>query len=140
MTKISLLKADILRMHLGFKEISVGAVGSAMHDLQQWYEELPSLIRLETAGQEHVPVETQRSIMHVHLLYLGTVMLLYRQIASGQLLETLREHWNVESHIPSTKQLVDASHQAVLAATTSARILKLLFEDDAIFPRCWLVV
>lgn len=140
MTKICLLKADILRMHLGFKEISVGAIGSVTHDLQQWYEELPSLIRLETAGQDNVPVETQRSIMHVHLLYLGAIMLLYRRVASGQLLANLREHWNAESHIPSNEQLVDASHQAILAATTSARILKLLFDNNAIFARCWLVL
>ena len=140
MTKICRLKADILRMHLGFKEISVGAIGSVTHDLQQWYEELPSPIRLETTGQDNAPLETQRNIMHVHLLYLGTIMLLYRRVASGQLLAFLREHWSEESHIPSNEQLVDASHQAILAATTSARILKLLFDNNAIFSRCWLVV
>lgn len=85
MTKICLIKADILRMNLGFKEISVGAIGSVTHDLQQWYKELPSLVRLEAAGQDDVPVETQRSIMQVHLLYLGAIMLLYRRVASGQL-------------------------------------------------------
>ena len=41
MTKISLLKADILRTHLVFKDLSVLMIESRLQNLDSWHERLP---------------------------------------------------------------------------------------------------
>ncbi|KAG7131588.1 Regulatory protein GAL4 like [Verticillium longisporum] len=82
MTKISLLNADILRMHLSSKELTSQAMDSIHKDLQDWHNQLPSQMRLANLCREDLPVEVRRSMLGTHLLYLGTTMLLYRRIAS----------------------------------------------------------
>jgi len=140
MSKLCLLKADILRMHLAFRDLTTAAMDSISRDLQSWYQDLPQSMHLDMVGREDLALETKRSIFHVHLLYLGAIMLLYRRIAS-QYLQTYsvtkeRTAWQM----PIGEAVARHSSEAVLAASTSARILRLLLEDDGVFKRCWLVM
>ncbi|KHO01294.1 nitrate assimilation regulatory protein nirA [Metarhizium album ARSEF 1941] len=140
MVRICLLKADILRMHLVFEDLSGPAVEAITRDLQDWYQELPESMRLGASVREGVPVGTRRSILHLHMLYLGAIMLLHRRIASQFL------KWYAVRGCPSSLDLtsryvfVQQSAEAVLAASTSARIVKLLLDDDGVFKHCWLVI
>ncbi|KAK3685246.1 hypothetical protein B0T22DRAFT_381754 [Podospora appendiculata] len=152
MTKISLLNAEILRTHLASKELTGLAMDSAMSKLQQWHGSLPTAMLLANLGRQDLPDQVRRSIYHVHLLYLGAMMLLYRRIASqfvctepgpvsnfnqssedtchGSTVLDLELHKNVLAHV----------HQGVVAARHSARILGLLLAEKGIFKRCWLVI
>ena len=141
MSKICLLKADILRMQLSFRDLTTLAMKSISKDLQTWYKDLPPPMRLDTISKDdRLALETKRTILHVHLLYLGAIMLLYRRIASQYLrflnLEKERATWQM----PVGEAVAEQSAEAVMAASTSARILKLLLLDDSVFRRCWLVM
>ncbi|KAH7123287.1 nitrate assimilation regulatory protein nirA [Dactylonectria estremocensis] len=140
MAKICILKADILRMQVAFKELTIPAMQSILKDLQNWHRELPEAMRVEASGNTNHTVETRRSIMHVHLLYLGAIMLLYRRVASQFLQSYALTPYQKTLPIPLHGLVAEHSAEAVLSAGTSARIIKLLLDDDSIFKRCWLVI
>jgi len=140
MTKISMLKAGILRMHLAFKELSVLAIDSITKDLQGWYDQLPASMHLGNLQREDLPVGARRSIYHAHLLYLGAMMLLHRRIAS----QLIRSYGGGPDRSllwqPHEKSLISNTNEGVLAAKNSARTLGLLLDENGIFKRCWLVM
>lgn len=139
MARICLLKAEILRMHLVFKDLTSPAVHSIKRDLQAWYEELPENLQLEKTAHENVAIGTRRSILHLHMLYLGAIMLLYRRVAT-QFLQSYAIGGQNSLHMHPRDAFVQQSAEAILAASTSARIVKLLLEDDGVFKHCWLVM
>jgi hypothetical protein len=140
MARICLLKAEILRMHLVFKDLTSPAVDTIRGDLQAWYDELPEPLRLQVTGHDDLPVETKRSILHLHMLYLGAMMLLYRRVTTQFLKSYAHGGRNSILHLHPRETFVQQSAEAVLAASTSARIVKLLLEDDGVFKHCWLVM
>lgn len=136
MAKIAMLKAYILQMHLAFKDLTMLAVQSMLQDLQDWHDGIPPKMHLDTIGREGITLETKRTIYHVHLLYLGANMLLFRRIASP-LVRSLA--FRIDRDIlwrPCEKLLREQSERALLAATSSARIAKLLLDENGVFKRC----
>lgn len=139
MTRISLLKAEILRTHLALKELTAPALNSALKALDAWHESLPVEIRLQNLHSTDMDDITRRSLYHVHLLYLGAHILLYRRIAS-QLIQKkpsggskpVRDEWE--------QTLLLHAEKGITAAKHSARILGLLLAEQGIFQRCWLVM
>ncbi|KAK5656726.1 hypothetical protein OQA88_4274 [Cercophora sp. LCS_1] len=139
MTRISLLKAEILRTHLSLKELTAPALNSALEALEKWHKGLPRAMRLEHLHEKDLEDIVRRSLFHVHLLYLGAHILLYRRIAS-QLIqkqrpgstEVVRDEWE--------KTLLSHAEKGITAAKHSARILGLLLAEQGIFKRCWLVI
>ena len=140
MTKISVLKAGILRMHLAFKELSVLTIESIMKDLQAWYDQLPPSMNLVNFQREDFPVEARRSIYHAHLLHLGAIILLHRRIASQLIRSYGLEPERSILWLPQRKALISNTAQGVLAAKNSARTMGLLLEENGIFKRCWLIM
>ncbi|KAI0969368.1 hypothetical protein F4678DRAFT_440212 [Xylaria arbuscula] len=140
MTKIAVLKAKILHMHLAFKYLATEPLNSIIRDLQVWYEQLPPQMKLQSAPDHDVPLEAKRSICHVHLLYLGAIMLLFRRIVAENIrvgqpdisLSILRH--------PSSDLLSKQGPNALIAANMSAKILKLMLDENSIFQRCWLII
>ncbi|KAF5132903.1 hypothetical protein E5D57_003525 [Metarhizium anisopliae] len=140
MARICLLKAEILRMHLVFKDLTSLAVETIRGDLQSWYGELPEPMRLGVTAHEDLPVGTKRSILHLHMLYLGAIMLLYRRVATQFLQSYAVGGLGGSLHLHPREAFVQQSAEAVLAASTSASIVKLLLDDDGVFKHCWLVI
>ncbi|OTA67983.1 hypothetical protein K449DRAFT_419666 [Hypoxylon sp. EC38] len=140
MTKISILKAHILRMHLTFKELTLPTIQSIVQELQQWYDGMPPVMHLNSLGQEDISLESKRSIYHVHLLYLGANMLLFRRIASQLVRSSVVGLAKGVLWAPCEEMLTDQSGRALSAANSSARIVKLLLDDNGVFKRCWLII
>ncbi|KAH7187606.1 hypothetical protein DER44DRAFT_845053 [Fusarium oxysporum] len=140
MTKISLLNADILRMHLSFKELPSQAMDSINKDLQDWHNQLPRQMHLPNLCREDLPVEVRRTILATHLLYLGATMLLYRRIASQFVRRSGIDHGHGILWKSIENTFLNHVDQGVTAARHSARILGLLRAEGGIFKRCWLVI
>ncbi|KAH6874296.1 hypothetical protein B0T10DRAFT_521993 [Thelonectria olida] len=140
MTKISLLNADILRMHLSSEEMTSQAMDSINKDLQDWHNQLPGEMHLANVCREDLPVEVRRPILATHLLYLGTTMLLYRRIASQFVRSSGIDHGHDILWKPFENKFLDHADQAVTAARHSARILGLLRAEKGIFKKCWLII
>lgn len=136
MTKISLLKAGILRTHLANKQLTSYGMNGIIKELQEWHERLPDQMQLAKLGDFDIAPGIRWSIYHVHLLYLGAYMLVYRRIAA-QYVREFRDGNAISHKDPKAVSLVD---HGVTAARDSARILGLLHHDKGIFRRCWLVM
>ncbi|KAL5592299.1 hypothetical protein FOBRF1_013325 [Fusarium oxysporum] len=140
MTKISLLNADILRMHLSIKELPSQAIASINKDLQDWHNQLPRQMHLPNLYREDLSVQVRRTILATHLLYLGATMLLYRRIASLFVQLSGIGHRHGILWKPMENTFLNHVDQGVTAATHSARILGLLRAEAGIFKRCWLII
>lgn len=142
MTRISLLNAEILRTHLSLKELTTTALDSALKALQDWHNNLAPPMRLANLAKQDLPDIIRRSLFHVHLLYLGAHILLYRRIAS-QLVQPF-DFDPAEGSEPNWDQqqraLLEHADKGITAAKHSARILGLLLAENGIFKRCWLVM
>lgn len=104
------------------------------------YGRMPQQIRLDYEGRDGFTPATKWSIYHVHLLYLGAIILLYRRMSS-KMMETYHSaSYQDITTTPVGKLYSGHGQQAILAAKGSARILALLLQDCGIFRRCWLVM
>ncbi|KAI1875106.1 uncharacterized protein JN550_002535 [Neoarthrinium moseri] len=111
-----------------------------IQDLRRWYSRMPKEIRLDYEGRDSLPPGIKWSIYHVHLLYLGANILLYRRMVS-QLLQTKSvDHGQGMLSRPFREVFDEHGEQALLAAKDSARILNLMLQEEGIFQRCWLVI
>ncbi|KAK3359577.1 hypothetical protein B0T25DRAFT_102716 [Lasiosphaeria hispida] len=142
MTKICMLKAEVLRMHLASKELTNAGIDSVMSALQDWHGKLPEQMHLSNLGRQDLADQVRRSIFHVHLLYLGAIILLYRRVAC-QFVQSYRiggQDGNSTLDNEPRARLLDHAEKGIVAARHSARILGLLLTERGIFKRCWLVI
>jgi hypothetical protein len=141
MAKIAMLKAKIMRIDVAFKELPLPAVSqSAMDDLQLWHSQLPVAARLSSLDRTHGTHNDvlRRAVYHVHLLYLGAVVMLHRRIAS-QYSEAADR---TAAMSPRLQPAIAYNHSqnGILAAKQSASIMKLLQSENGISERGWLVM
>ncbi|KAH8647807.1 hypothetical protein BX600DRAFT_530764 [Xylariales sp. PMI_506] len=138
MVKISLLKVKIIRMHTSFGELSILSLSSMMEDLEAWHSMMPPVMAIANLSVDNLTPHVRRSIYHVHLLYLGSVILLYRRIAS-HIVQVNRDHRMLmlpQQHDDLRRFLAEGHH----AARHSAIILGMMHREQGVFKRCWLVI
>jgi hypothetical protein len=138
MTKVVLLKADMLRNHLAVQELTPLGMDGVIKELSGWHKRLPEPMRLYSLFGDACPPPVRRSIYHVHLLYHGAAMLAYRCVAAhcarlqrsgGDITSTSRE--------PALRSLVE---QGITSAQDTARIVSLPLSDQGVFKRCSIVM
>lgn len=137
LTKISLLKVTVLRLHLSFKNLTQLTVDSILNDLNKWHSHLPRQMQLMNIGSAELSLGLRRTVYYAHLLYLGAVMLVYRLVAYRiQRPPILNQPHDNTAHLRTHSF---ASH-GIAAAQHSAHILEQLMADNGVFRRCWLVM
>ncbi|KAK4246717.1 hypothetical protein C7999DRAFT_41873 [Corynascus novoguineensis] len=139
MTKIVLLKAGILRNHLAVPELTALGMDGIIRELQDWHEQLPEPMKLRSLYRTDWPPVVRWSIYHLHLLYHGAFMLVYRRIAAHCVRLQRAGAAATESafHEPNLMNLVE---QGVTSARDTARIVNLLLGEQGVFRRCWIVI
>lgn len=132
MVKLAMLKHAILRMDVTLKHQSSTSLEIVRQDLHQWHQDLPAAMRLTNLlNNPDLKTGVRTSIYIVHLLYLGSLMLLYRQFLN-QTPPPIDE---------GTHGLFFQIHtDAVTAAQQSSRILNLLRADNCVVQRCWISI
>jgi hypothetical protein len=138
MTKISLLKAGILRNHLAVQELTTLGMDGIIRELQEWHEQLPEQMKLRSLYRTDWPDLVRWSIYHLHLLYHGAFMLVYRRIAAHCVrLQRTGGDFAAASAEPTLRNLIE---QGVTSARDTARIVSLLLAEQGVFRRCWIVM
>lgn len=142
MTKISLVKAQVLRNHLALKVLTNDALESALQVLQTWHETLPRQLLLANLGQADLVPQDRRTLFYVHLMYLGAIILVYRRIISQAVQDSRVIDPNNNSGAQRSVQstLLSYAGHGMFAAKYTARILGLLLAEHGIIQRCWLVM
>ncbi|KAK7932604.1 hypothetical protein PG985_003316 [Apiospora marii] len=138
LVKISLLKLRIIRMQEAFGEHSVLSVASTRSDLQSWYSNLPQLLSLAGFSQENLPEYVRKMIYNVQLLYLCSIMLLYRRAASH--IVRLIRGAQTTSLQHQEEELLKYIAEGRDAARHSATLLSMFYAEQGFCKRCWLVI
>jgi hypothetical protein len=138
MTKLSLLKAGILRNRLAVQELTTLGMDGIIRELQDWHGQLPECMQLRSLYSNNWPDLVRWSIYYLHLLYHGAFMLVYRRIAAHCVrLRLTGDGLTSACQEPTIISLVE---QGLMSANSTARIVSLLHDDGGIFRRCWIVM
>jgi hypothetical protein len=138
MTKISLLQAGILRKHLAVQELTTLGMDGAIRELQEWHGQLPEAMQLQSLYRTDWPPLVRWSIYHLHLLYHGAFMLVYRRMAAHCVrVQRTGGDFAAAGREPTLRSLVD---QGITSARDTARIVSLLLAEQGVFKRCWIVM
>ncbi|UPX20046.1 uncharacterized protein EKO05_0010292 [Ascochyta rabiei] len=141
-SKVGLIAAEIAKTLAAPELATRENVDMLTRKLEIWRTEVPLILQLPTLTSE-VPSELslyqRRAILMVHIMYLGAVVLVYRQLlvatAESQLTDGAAKKLGYSSH--------DARgfrNECAIAASTIARILRLIAFDGTLTRRCWLVI
>ncbi|KAI0450975.1 hypothetical protein F5B21DRAFT_517035 [Xylaria acuta] len=139
MARIAVLNIKILYMHIVHQDLG-WAISAIAQDLEEWYDGLPQVMHLQEVSGQDLPQDVRRSIYLAHLIYLGTNILLFRRIAfeavrSSKTKGVLPAPWQ-----PSREQYLKQADEASLAANGSARIIKIMMNENCVFKRCWIII
>jgi hypothetical protein len=138
MTKISLLKAGILRNHLAVQELTALTMDGITKELQGWHEQLPEQMKLLSLTREDWPPLARWSLYHLHLLYNGAFMLVYRRIAAHCIrLQRTGKDVAAAMDEPALQTLVE---HGITSARNTAQIVTMLLFEQGVFRRCWIVM
>ncbi|KAF1972615.1 hypothetical protein BU23DRAFT_580742 [Bimuria novae-zelandiae CBS 107.79] len=134
-SKVGLLAADIANA-LGSPEVATKANIQALADkLERWRLELPPMLSIASLTSPNPPPMTlyqRRAILMAHVMYLGAVILLYRQL----LLVTA----DGRSHETSIEDAKRYRIECALAGQQVAHILRLISQETIVPKTCWLVI
>lgn len=108
--------------------------------LNEWHRTLPPMMQLSRL-HHHDSVKmdwsTKRSILQLHMLFLGMFIEPYRscliELGKFRLNNTANDAKNLEN-------LNNVEEQCVLAARQSARVVSLMQMDNLIRSHCWVIV
>jgi hypothetical protein len=128
LNKVVQIEANLLRTIDSFRDISPALLSSTRRDLAQWHKELPAWMHLSALLDPNESATPRRTVFLVHLFYLSASILLARLAHGGQKSEVPR--YDIE-------EVRMAAADGVHAARTTARILQLQMDEQAIFQRCW---
>ena len=134
---IAILKARTMRALWACTDIShlLTSICFLQEQLHGWYGRLPHQAQLFQPGTDaHVPLKT--SIYYVHLLHMGTTMLIYRSCLAGFASASDRRGLSNEQ-----RRLVnDTLKDGLGAAQQSAQVLYLVRQASQSVRHCWITM
>ncbi|KAH7093709.1 hypothetical protein FB567DRAFT_610283 [Paraphoma chrysanthemicola] len=141
-SKIGLLAAEIARTLASPERATRENVNMLTQKLQAWRTEVPLMLQIPTLTSSNPPDLTlyqRRAILMVHIMYLGALVLLYRQllVATAETQLTDGASWNSNISVLDANRYRD---ECAVAAQQMARILGLISFDGTLTKRCWLII
>ncbi|KAF9697665.1 hypothetical protein EKO04_004009 [Ascochyta lentis] len=141
-SKVGLIAAEIAKTLAAPELATRENVETLTQKLETWRKEVPLILQLPTLtseGPSDLSLYQKRAILMVHIMYLGAVILVYRQLlvatAEGQLTDGATNHLMYSQHDARKFR-----NECAIAAQTIARILRLIAFDGTLTRRCWLII
>ncbi|KAL1610178.1 hypothetical protein SLS60_001843 [Paraconiothyrium brasiliense] len=141
-SKIGLVAADIAKA-LASPELATRETIQTLADqLERWRLDVPHMLTINSLTSSNPPPMTlyqRRATLMVHIMYLGAVILLYRQllVATAETQLTDGAAWDLNLSIEDAKRY---RNECALAGQQVARILRLISFDGTLTKRCWLII
>lgn len=133
MCKVALLTGRILRDVYNAQNVDTNVVNGYKKELENWLFGLPQFMRIDSLmanGSNEIPMQP---IFLVHLLYLTTMMLIYRRILS--------EFANRPTSLISSNTMEDFKHHLDACLWSSrqvSRILNVAMLNGAVVRKSWM--
>ncbi|KAF9728747.1 hmg box protein [Paraphaeosphaeria minitans] len=141
-SRIGLVAADISKALSSPEMVTRDTIQTLADQLERWRSEVPQMLSIGSLTSPNPPPMTlyqRRAILMVHIMYFGTVMLLYRQllVATAEMQLTDGAAWDLNLSIEDAKRY---RNECALAGQQVARILRLISFDGTLAKRCWLII
>lgn len=133
-SKITTLKAQLLRTLFTTTDLSVEALRTVKDGLGNWYNTMPSQIKMGNLASEGFHAVGKVAVFFIHLQHLGALMLVQRRIMLFFAHSTAGDFYSQQLISEATQ----SGEESLIAAKQSARILELLLDGDSLFNKCWL--
>ncbi|KAH9875665.1 hypothetical protein IAQ61_003129 [Plenodomus lingam] len=142
MSKIGLIAAEIAKTLASPELVTRENIQMLTQKLENWRLDVPPMLQIPALTSNASPdltVFQRRAILMVHIMYLGALVLLYRQLlvatAEAQLTDGAAAHSNFSADDARIYR-----SECATAAQQIARILKLISSDGTLTRRCWIVI
>ncbi|KAF2439468.1 hypothetical protein P171DRAFT_123151 [Karstenula rhodostoma CBS 690.94] len=141
-SRIGLVAADISKALCSPESVTRETIQTLTDQLETWRSEVPQMLSIGSLTSSNPPPMTlyqRRAILMVHIMYLGAVILLYRQllVATAEMQLTDGTSWDLDLSVADAKRY---RNECALAGQQVARILRLISFDGTLTTRCWLVI
>ncbi|KAF1848868.1 uncharacterized protein K460DRAFT_375638 [Cucurbitaria berberidis CBS 394.84] len=141
-SKITLIAADIAKTLASPELATRENIAILNQKLDGWRIQVPLTLQIPALTSPNPPDLTlyqRRAILMVHIMYLGALVLLYRQL----LVATAESQLTDGAAHNSNFALSDARiyrNECAVAAQQIARILALISFDGTLTKRCWIII
>lgn len=141
-SKIGLIAAEIAKTLAAPELTTRENITMLTQKLEHWRMEVPLMLQipaLTSNTSSDITVFQRRAILMVHIMYLGALVLLYRQLLVATAETQLTDGAASYSNLPA-EDARRYRNECATAAQQMARILKLISFDGTLTRRCWLVI
>ncbi|KAF2737426.1 hypothetical protein EJ04DRAFT_488080 [Polyplosphaeria fusca] len=141
-SKIGLVAAEIAKTLASPESVTRENIGMLAGKLEKWRLEVPLIMQMPTLTSNNPPDMTlyqRRAILMVHIMYLGAVMFLFRQllVAAAETQLTDGAAWSLNLTVEEAR---NHRHECAVAAQQVVRILRLVSLDGTMTKRCWIMI
>ncbi|KAH5132671.1 hypothetical protein HBI73_084470 [Parastagonospora nodorum] len=141
-SKIGIIAAEITRAMSSPELATRDNITLLSKKLEAWRVEVPLMLQIPTLTSADPAVldpYQRRAILMVHIMYLGALVLLYRQllVATAETQLTDGAAWNTNITESEARGYRD---ECAMAAQQMARILNLISYDGTLTRRCWIII
>ncbi|KAI4702044.1 hypothetical protein J4E81_002405 [Alternaria sp. BMP 2799] len=142
-SKINLIAAEVAKTLASPELATKGNITMLTMKLEKWREEVPQTLQIPTllsSAAQDLTVFQRRAVFMLHIMYLGALVLLYRQLlvasAEAQLIDGTPSALNNIS----VEDVKIYRQECAMAAQNIARILSLISFDGTLTTRCWIII
>ncbi|KAF2020225.1 hypothetical protein BU24DRAFT_135558 [Aaosphaeria arxii CBS 175.79] len=141
-SKINLVAAEISKTLASPELVTRANIDMLISKLEAWRAEVPPALQLAVLTSNTLSSLTlyqRRAILMVHIMYLGALILVYRQllIATAETQLTDGAAWNIDVSVEDAKRY---RYECAMAGQQIARILSLISFDGTLTRRCWIII
>lgn len=137
LAKVGFLMGEIVKNVYAAGVCSIRSIETYVEKLEEWHKDLPQYMRLETLlGEESEPV-TKRAVLLVHLVYLGSIILVTRKMITELVRRPAGSPWKFDG---TKEEAVHYMELCIASAKSIAMIVGILYDDNVISKRCWMIL
>ncbi|USP78958.1 hypothetical protein yc1106_06232 [Curvularia clavata] len=142
-SKINLIAAEVAKT-LASPELATKAnITMLTQKLEQWRQDVPYNLQIPTllsSEAQELNVFQKRAIFMVHIMYLGALVLLYRQLLVAAASAQLGDETTSTLNNISADDVKMYRRECATAAQNIARMLGLISFDGTLTTRCWIII
>ncbi|CAO2650078.1 Nn.00g013700.m01.CDS01 [Neocucurbitaria sp. VM-36] len=141
-SKIGLIAAEIAKTLASPELVTKENISLLNQKLESWRVEVPDTLQipaLTSSTPTNLTLYQRRAILMVHIMYLGALVLLYRQLLVATAETQLADGTACNPNF-SISDARRYRNDCAVAAQQIARILSLIDFDGTLTKRCWLII
>ncbi|RPA93459.1 hypothetical protein L873DRAFT_1705275 [Choiromyces venosus 120613-1] len=136
LANIGVLMGNILKDVYVSPTVNLHIVRTYNRKCLNWFDALPNFMQLSSLLKHEVPPTERCSLYLIHLMYLGTIILLNRKV----LIEVAKRGRNPEWKAEGDLEAADGfAKDCISAARTISSILEINYHDG-LFRKCWIAI